>query len=131
MQFTTAAFTVLATVAMVEASCVPLITCGMKRDVAHPHAPVARDDSGNDFSNAFAACLQKDNAVITQADPKTFKVAAKAGGNFHDCDSIVNIYKSTGETHGKLTQNSDGSFTFAPLAADLPAWTSAVKGKSA
>src|ERR1700709_1550183 len=127
MQFTTAAFTVLATVAMVEASCVPLITCGMKRDVSHPHAPVARDDAGNDFSNAFGACLKKDNAQIIQANPTTFKISAKAGGNFHDCDSIVNIYKSTGETHGKLTQNSDGSFTFAPLKADLPAWTSAVK----
>jgi hypothetical protein len=131
MQFTTAAFTVLAAVAMVEASCVPLISCGMKRDVSHPHAPVARDaDSNNDFSNAFAGCLQKDNAVITQADPTSFKISAKAGGSFHDCDSIVNIYKSSGETHGKLVQNSDGSFNFSPLPADLPAWTSAVKSKS-
>jgi hypothetical protein len=130
MQFTTAAFTVLATVAMVEASCVPLITCGMKRDVSHPHAPVERASS-NDFSNAFAGCLHQDNAVISQETPTSFKISAKTGGNFHDCDSIVNIYKSTGETQGKLVENKDLSYTFTPLAADLPGWTSAVKGKSA
>jgi hypothetical protein len=130
MQFTTAAFTVLATVAMVEASCVPILTCGMKRDVSHPHAPVERDNAGDDFSNAFAGCLKKDNAIISQASPTTFKIAAKTGGDFHDCTSIVNIYKSTGESHGKLVENKDGSFTFTPLAADLPGWASAVKTKS-
>lgn len=132
MQFTTAAFTVLATVAMVEASCVPLITCGMKRDVSHPHSPVARATTpNNDFSNAFAACLKQDNAVITQASPTSFKISAKTGGDFHDCTSIVNIYKSTGETQGALVENPDGSFTFTPLAADLGSWTSAVQGKTA
>lgn len=130
MQFTTAAFTVLATIAMVEASCVPIITCGGKRDVSHPHSLAARDDS-NDFSNAFSACLKQDNAVITQASPTSFKIGAKTGGDFHDCTNIVNIYKSTGETHGKLVEEKDGSFTFTPLPADLPTWVSAVKGSAA
>ncbi|KIN07515.1 hypothetical protein OIDMADRAFT_174476 [Oidiodendron maius Zn] len=130
-QFTTAAFTVLAAVAMVEASCVPIFTCGMKRDITHPHAPVARDtDANNDFSNAFAGCLQKDNAVISQATPTSFKISGKNGDNFHDCTSIVNIYKSSGETHGKLVANADGSYTFSPLAADIPAWSAAVKKSS-
>lgn len=131
MKFTTTASVALAAVAMVEAGCVPILTCGMKRSISHPHAPNARDtDSNNDFSNAFASCLQKDNAVISQTNPTTFKIAAKSGGNFHDCTSIVNIYKTSGETHGKLVENADGSFEFSPIPADLPAWASAVKTKS-
>ena len=38
MQLTTSALTLLAAAAMVQASCIPLITCSMKRDVRHPHA---------------------------------------------------------------------------------------------
>ena len=132
MKFTTAASTTLAAVAIVQAGCVPVLHCHVVlRSISHPHAPNTRDtDSNNDFSHAFEGCLQKDNTVITQNNPTTFKIASKNGGDFNNCTSIVNSYKSSGETHGKLIENTDGSFEFSPIPADLPTWTSAVKNKS-
>lgn len=38
MQITATLITLIAAVAMVEASCVPIITCGMKKRAVNPHA---------------------------------------------------------------------------------------------
>ena len=126
MQFTVSALALIAAAATVQASCVPIITCGMKRDVYHPHAPVEARATGDDFSNAFAGCLHKDNAVISAKTANSFSIKGKSGNTFHDCDSIVSLYQKSGMKDGKLEKASDGSFTFTPLAADVAAWHSAV-----
>jgi hypothetical protein len=137
MQFTISALALIAAAATVQASCVPIITCGMKRGIDAPHTPASVIEAraaGDDFSNAFAGCLNKDHAQIVAKGATSFTIKGKGANAFHDCDAIVNIYQKTGMTHGKLVKAADGSFEFTPLAADLPAWSAAVKsaaGKSA
>jgi len=146
MQFTTTVITLLAAVAMVEASCCPIITCGMrKRDLPVAAAALGRriapapaaaakpkakaTPHGDEFSHAFAKCLNKDHAQIKQQG-NSFIIDGKATGTaqpFHDCTHLVAIYQKTGMAEGKLETVDADTFKFTPNPADLAEWTAGVQ----
>jgi hypothetical protein len=120
MHFTYTVTTLLLSATAIQASCVPILTCGMRRRDLHLVAARTTPPSSDDFSDAFALCLNKEKLNVKPLGATAFVVK-----NAKACIPMAKIYQKSGMKDGRLELKGN-DIEFTPTKEDYPEWKVAV-----